>query len=70
MVYWPNRPMPYDLHKRQIYCPTNNVLTCAKKKPLLKPFFLLCYNYVLLCSEAYKHTLLVDHSSLLPSKIT
>ncbi len=70
MVCWPNRPMPYDLHKRQTYCLINNVWTCAKQKPLLKLLFLLCYSYVLLRSKALKHTLLVDHSSLLHFKTT
>jgi hypothetical protein len=32
VVCWSNRPMPYDPHKRQTYCPTNNVWTCAKQK--------------------------------------
>jgi len=40
------------------------------KKPLLKALSILCYNFVLFCSKAYKHTLLVDHSSLLHSKTT
>ncbi len=40
------------------------------KKPLLRPFSLLSYNFVLQCFEAYKHTLLVDHSSLLNFEIT
>ncbi len=41
--------MPYDLHKRQAYCLTNNVWTYAKQKPILKPMCMLCYDYVLLC---------------------
>jgi hypothetical protein len=31
---------------------------------------MLCYNYVMSYSKAQKHTLLVDHSSLLHSKTT
>jgi hypothetical protein len=46
MVCWPNRPMPYDIHKRQTYCLANNVSTCVKKKPLLKPLFVI----IILCS--------------------
>jgi len=51
MVCWPNRPMSYDLHKRQTYYPTNNVWTCAKQKPLLKPLSLFYYNFVMLSLE-------------------
>jgi len=30
VVCWPNRPMTYDLHKRQTYYWTHNVKICAK----------------------------------------
>jgi hypothetical protein len=36
----PYRPMPHGLQRIQIYYPTNNVWTCAKQRPLLKPLFL------------------------------
>jgi hypothetical protein len=46
--YWPNRPLPYDPHKRQTYCLVGNVWTYAKQNRFLKPLCVLCYNYVLL----------------------
>jgi hypothetical protein len=48
MVCWLDRPMPYGLHRKQIYCLVDNVWTCAKQKPLLKPFVLYYYNIILL----------------------
>jgi hypothetical protein len=45
-----NRPMSYDLHKKQTFCLANNVWTCANKKPLLN----LSFYYVIIYSTLFR----------------